>query len=495
MQQYANAYTEDENIVWHLALEYAIPHLGMRSQLMFGGLGKVVEMFIEYATRPIVVCAPLYRTFYDDNGKLLQGILGKGSQTITTLPVEVDTKEFSITLHLVVPDEDSPMVFYMLLDCFPLFGWRNKAQIYSFQSEFEQLQYFSAYSQVIGFLLYNFKVKAAQMHDNHAALSLEHIKPSYRPATLITLHNGDYNTSFKLGTEMRESYVYNMFSLVPNTSLKARCEHMGSLDFLHLLVGHCHEFQDGYGMVAVSAKYSERCHRKFSRFWSIPKTKVIGILNGMNESERVMNIPENFDEFFKAKAEAKEKLQDRLHLVRKSDMKLLVFFGRVTHQKGCDLIAKAAPELLRANPHAQLVMAGPIGDSFGSKTAEMMKNIVHQFPGRVADLVGQYIAGDEKDELILACDFFLCPSRFEPCGLADIEMGWMGAVMIGHATGGLQKMPGFYFKGKKEMESELHATFTFRDAYFVPVPRSCSTVRQCHFLMLIHCSGGKRVSF
>lgn len=134
MQQYANAYTEDENIVWHLALEYAIPHLGMRSQLMFGGLGKVVEMFIEYATRPIVVCAPLYRTFYDDNGKLLQGILGKGSQTITTLPVEVDTKEFSITLHLVVPDEDSPMVFYMLLDCFPLFGWRNKAQIYSFQS-------------------------------------------------------------------------------------------------------------------------------------------------------------------------------------------------------------------------------------------------------------------------------------------------------------------------------------------------------------------------
>ena len=32
--------------------------------------------------------------------------------------------------------------------------------------------------------------------------------------------------------------------------------------------------------------------------------------------------------------------------------------------------------------------------------------------------------------------FFLCPSRFEPCGLADIEFGWLGSVMIGHNTGG-----------------------------------------------------------
>lgn len=35
----------------------------------------------------------------------------------------------------------------------------------------------------------------------------------------------------------------------------------------------------------------------------------------------------------------------------------------------------------------------------------------------------------------LSADFFLCPSRFEPCGLADIEFGWLGAVMIGHNTG------------------------------------------------------------
>lgn len=36
--------------------------------------------------------------------------------------------------------------------------------------------------------------------------------------------------------------------------------------------------------------------------------------------------------------------------------------------------------------------------------------------------------------------------RYEPCGLVDIEFGWMGSLIIGHETGGLGKMPGFYFK-------------------------------------------------
>lgn len=58
---------------------------------------------------------------------------------------------------------------------------------------------------------------------------------------------------------------------------------------------------------------------------------------------------------------------------------------------------------------------------------------------------GKYFSGPEKDLLLAAADFCLVPSRFEPCGLVDIEFGWSGAVMIGHDTGGLGKMPGVYF--------------------------------------------------
>ena len=133
----------------------------------------------------------------------------------------------------------------------------------------------------------------------------------------------------------------------------------------------------------------------------------------------------------------------------------MVFFGRITHQKGCDLIALAAPGILRSNPKAQIVVGGPIGDRNGAHTALKLQEVAEKFPGRVHNAAGTYIMGLEKEELILATDFFFSPSRFEPCGLADIEMGWMGAVQIGHNTGGLGKMPGFYFEGDLDNIADL----------------------------------------
>lgn len=69
------------------------------------------------------------------------------------------------------------------------------------------------------------------------------------------------------------------------------------------------------------------------------------------------------------------------------------------------------------------------------------------------------IAGQEKHLLMAAADFCLVPSRFEPCGLVDIEFGWHGALSVGHSTGGLGKMPGVYYiaesLAKKHMSAKL----------------------------------------
>ena len=41
---------------------------------------------------------------------------------------------------------------------------------------------------------------------------------------------------------------------------------------------------------------------------------------------------------------------------------------------------------------------------------------------------------EEKRLLMRAADFVLLPSRFEPCGLVDVEFGWQGALGCGFAT-------------------------------------------------------------
>ena len=35
-------------------------------------------------------------------------------------------------------------------------------------------------------------------------------------------------------------------------------------------------------------------------------------------------------------------------------MRLIVFLGRITHQKGCDLIGSAAAGILKGNPYSQV---------------------------------------------------------------------------------------------------------------------------------------------
>jgi hypothetical protein len=49
----------DPRMLMHVALEYAVPHLGLVSQLQYGGLGKVVETFIVHNTRPMLVSQPV----------------------------------------------------------------------------------------------------------------------------------------------------------------------------------------------------------------------------------------------------------------------------------------------------------------------------------------------------------------------------------------------------------------------------------------------------
>ena len=130
-----------------------------------------------------------------------------------------------------------------------------------------------------------------------------------------------------------------------------------------------------------------------------------------------------------AKRINKRALQERLGLAADEEVPLLGMVGRLTHQKGIDLVLAAADALV-ALP-AQLAVLGK-----GDRDHEhALAALAARYPGTVAVANG---FNEELAHLIEAgADVFLMPSRFEPCGLNQMYSQRYGTPPVAHATGGL----------------------------------------------------------
>jgi starch synthase len=130
-----------------------------------------------------------------------------------------------------------------------------------------------------------------------------------------------------------------------------------------------------------------------------------------------------------AKRANKAALQRRMHLRVADNVPLLGMVGRLTHQKGIDLVIAAADEL--AGLPAQLAILGK-----GERDHEhALAALAARYPGQVAVVIG---FNEELAHLIEAgADVFLMPSRFEPCGLNQMYSQRYGTPPVAHATGGL----------------------------------------------------------
>jgi starch synthase len=103
--------------------------------------------------------------------------------------------------------------------------------------------------------------------------------------------------------------------------------------------------------------------------------------------------------------------------------------SRLAEQKGVDIQLGALSEMLNTN--MQFVLLGS-----GSPEYERgYRDLARQFPSKVAIQFGY----DETlaHRIEAGCDFFLMPSRFEPCGLNQMYSLRYGTIPIVRATGGL----------------------------------------------------------
>jgi starch synthase len=158
-----------------------------------------------------------------------------------------------------------------------------------------------------------------------------------------------------------------------------------------------------------------------------------GILNGIDtelwDPAGDPHLAERYDaSTLEKKHINKRALQRRLNL-DPSDDPLVGFVGRLTQQKGADLVAAAAAEL--AALPAQIALLGR-----GERIIEgALAAAAARHPGRIGVSIG---FSEELAHLIEAgADLFLMPSRFEPCGLNQMYSQRYGTPPVARATGGL----------------------------------------------------------
>lgn len=160
-----------------------------------------------------------------------------------------------------------------------------------------------------------------------------------------------------------------------------------------------------------------------------------GILNGVDRDEWNPEADEHIAAAFSAKkpagkAECKTALLRELGLATDRDVPLVGVVSRLWEQKGLDLAVSVLPKFLREGS-LQFVLLGS-GDAW---LENEFKRLAVDFPELCAVRIGYDNGLSHRIEA--GCDFFLMPSRFEPCGLNQMYSMAYGTLPIVRSTGGL----------------------------------------------------------
>lgn len=159
---------------------------------------------------------------------------------------------------------------------------------------------------------------------------------------------------------------------------------------------------------------------------------LVGILNGVDYEEWNTTdnpyLPHPYSQI-EGKLANKLALQAEMGLPEDPHVPLFANITRLAEQKGVDIQLGALEEMLAAN--LQFVLLGS-GDLRYQKAYE---TLARRFPKKVAVRIGFDAALSHRIEA--GADFFLMPSRFEPCGLNQMYSLRYGTIPIVRVTGGL----------------------------------------------------------
>jgi len=129
-------------------------------------------------------------------------------------------------------------------------------------------------------------------------------------------------------------------------------------------------------------------------------------------------------------------LQNEYALPVGTDKLMVGFISRLDNQKGLDLIEHVIRDALKLD--IQFVLLGTQAVSPGEKKTheEFFRQLEKDYPEQVRSFIMFDVGLAQK--IYAACDLFLMPSAFEPCGLSQMMAMRYGSLPLVRETGGLK---------------------------------------------------------
>lgn len=279
----------------------------------------------------------------------------------------------------------------------------------------------------------NFRADVIHSNDWHTAMIPLYIKSNYKfdefwskTKNVFEIHNlayqGVWFEDILDFANMRKDIVFNEWG----------CEHYGRVNWMKGALNYSDK------IIAVSPRYAnEILTEEFGEGMDYTlrghTDKLVGILNGIDydvfNPKTDKNLIKNYDvKTLKNKEANKKQVCEYFGLKYNPNRPLIALISRLVLQKGIDLIRQIESELQSLD--ADFVILGSGEASYENLLIWLSNNTsnVRGYIGYKADLANQIYAGS---------DFFLMPSKFEPCGLSQLIAMRYGSLPIVRATGGL----------------------------------------------------------
>lgn len=248
--------------------------------------------------------------------------------------------------------------------------------------------------------------------------------------SLLTIHN--------MGYQGRYPYAaFRLLGLPEEYFSRAHFDYYGTINFLQAGIMASDKVN------TVSPTYAKEIQSPEGGFgldglMRVLGDKLEGIVNGadLNEWNPISDryIPFNYSaDDLSGKKKCKEKLQEYFNLPKNPEVPIVGMVGRLAEQKGIHELFEpvyGCMARLCIETNAQFVLVGS-GESW---CQDEIKSLSERYPNFKA-FIGYK---EEISHLVEAgSDYFLMPSRYEPCGLNQIYSMIYGTLPIVHSTGGL----------------------------------------------------------